>query len=189
MGCRAGGIPAVLHKIVLHRSSVVANAVAQHGRPFAVKVNQFFGHSMTFCTVGMQQACRAAPLQNSTQLPAEVKSILHGHIHALACFGAVRVTGIARNKNTGQAGRYLIGLQVVKSVTQTLSNFVYRPPGHLLDVECVGMKNALRSGNQLFKGDVAPSYALVLGEFVHLYVDANHVAAFSRNDQQATLAG
>ena len=51
------------------------------------------------------------------------------------------------------------------------------------------MKDALGCGNQLLFGDISPGDTLVFGEFVHLHINANHIAAFARNNQQAALAG
>jgi hypothetical protein len=96
---RAGCVATMLHEVLLHRSRVVAGAVAQHGRPFTVKVDQFFGHDLSLCGVGVKQAGGAAPLQYGSQLPADIESVLHRDVHALPCFGAVGMARITRDEN------------------------------------------------------------------------------------------
>ena len=182
-------VAAMLHKVLLHRSSVVTGTVTQHGGPFAVEVNQLPGDGLSLCRIGVKQAGRAAPLQHSGQLPADIESILHGDIHALSGFGAVGVAGVTRNEDVRQTVCYFLGLKVVESIAQALTNFIHRPPGHFFHVQRVGVKNTLCCGNQLFKGDVAPGHALVFSKFVHLYINPGHITAFARNDQQTAFTG
>ena len=137
----------------------------------------------------MQQAGRAAPLQHRCQLPAQVKGVLHGDVHALPGFRAVGVAGIAGDEDARQAGVYLPGLEVVKAVAQALADFIDGPPGHFFHVKHVGVEDALGSGDQLFKRDVASCHALVHREFVELYVEANQITALARNNHDAALIG
>lgn len=47
---------------IFHHGCVIAGVIAQHGGPFAVKVNQFYCLGPALCRVGAQQASRAASL-------------------------------------------------------------------------------------------------------------------------------
>ena len=187
--CRARRVAAVLHEIALHCSWVTGCPATEHGRPFAVKADELLGNCLSFGRIGVQQAGWAAPLQHGSELPAQVKTILHRHIHALASLGAVGVAGIARNKNMGQSRGPLVRLHVIEAVGQPLADFIHRPPGHFFHVERIGMEDALRCGDQLIEGDVASGHALVLVQFVHLDIQPHHVAALARNHHDAAVAG
>ena len=51
------------------------------------------------------------------------------------------------------------------------------------------MEDALRRGDQMIGGDVPARDPLVLVELVEFDIDADQIAAFARNDQDAALAG
>ena len=48
--------------------------------------------------IGSKKCGRALFAQHRRELPAKIKAVVHRHIHALTCLGAVGVTGIASNK-------------------------------------------------------------------------------------------
>ena len=114
----------------------------------------------------MQEARRAPLPEDRRQLPAQVEAVLHGDVHALARFRAVRVAGVAGDEHAGQALLDLLFRHVVELVAQALADLVDRPPGDLLHVERVGLEDPLRRRDQIIGGDVAVRDPLARVELV-----------------------
>src|SRR5262249_42205565 len=119
----------------------------------------------------------------------ELKVYLRGVIHALPRLWTVGVAGIAGNEDAWRPRRDLFSRHVIELVGQPLADLIDRPPGDLLHVKFVGIENPSRLGDELIDSDMAACYPFADFEFGELDVQANEVAAFPRNDQDAALMG
>ena len=72
-------------------------------------------------------------------------------------------------------------------VGDALPDLIDRPPGDRLGLEGIRAQNALRGADDVVQRDRAVGDALFLGEFVHLHVDAQLVAALARDDEDVAL--
>ncbi len=131
----------------------------------------------------------AAFTQDGRELPAEIETVLHGDVHALARFRAVGVAGIAGNEHMRQACRDGLVRYVVELVAQPLADLVDRPPRDLLHVERVGGENAARRRDQVVVADVAIGNPFAGFELVEFDVQPEQIAAFPRNDDDAAVVG
>src|SRR5215475_5072447 len=195
-GSRTGGVMTVPYKISLHLGGIDAFATrrrfqgrAEHAGPLAVEFDQLFGNGMSFRRVGVQDLRCAPTPQDGRQFPTAVESVLHGHVHSLSSFRAVCMARIAGNENARQATAGLVFGHVVKLVAQSLSDFVYGPPGHLLHVERKGTEDALCSRDQPVNGNLLAGNPLIRLELVEFDVDAKEVASFTRDQQDVALVG
>ena len=104
---------------------------------------------LTFRRVGMQEARRAPLPEDRRQLPSQIEAVLHGDVHALAGFRAMRMAGVAGDEHAGQPLLDLLFRHVVELVAKPLADLVDRPPGNLLHLERVGPQDPLRRRNQI----------------------------------------
>ncbi len=139
--CRVAPVP---DEIPLRFGWVEPFARCKQGGPLAIEVDQLLGDSLTFRRVAMQEVRCAALTQNGSQLPAEIEAILHGNVHALARFRAVRVAGVAGDEHARQAFRGLLFRDVIELVAEALADLVDRPPRDLFHIERMRLKNAPR---------------------------------------------
>ena len=79
--------------------------------------------------------------------------------------------------------------RVVELVAKPLANLVDRVPRDLLHLQRVGMQYPLRRGDEMVSRDVQARNPLVLVQLVELDVQADEVAAFPGNDQEAAFIG
>ncbi|MGY3292139.1 hypothetical protein ACVWWP_005206 [Bradyrhizobium sp. LM3.6] len=97
------------------------------------------------------------------------------------------MAGIAGDEDARQT-RVDLGLRhVVELVGQALADLVDRPPRDLLHLKCMRLQYPLRLGDHVIGGDVAIGDALAGVELGELDIEADHVAAFARDDQQAAV--
>ena len=126
-------------------------------------------------------------MNDSGQLPAQIEAVTHRHIHPLTGLRAVRVAGVTRNENRGQ-GSVGIFVCIVEFVGQPLANLVDRPPDRVFHFKFMWPEDLLRGGNQILEADIAVANTFTFAKGFHLDIDAGHIAAFARNDQQGTTA-
>src|SRR5271170_3917076 len=79
--------------------------------------------------------------------------------------------------------------RVVELVAQPLADLVDRVPRDLLYLQRVGMQYPLRRGDEMVSRDVQARNPLVLVQLVELDVQADEIAAFPGNDQEAAFIG
>ncbi len=190
---RSRGVASGSDEIVL-RLGRIGGAPICMGRgddlsPFAIEIDQLLGDGAALCGVGVQQRRRTAAAQNGSKLPSQIERVLHRDVHALPRFGAVGVAGIAGNEHARDAPRDILLRHVVEFVGEPLADLIDGPPGNFLCVELVRMQDPLRLRNELIERDMAvcdPFAGVELGE---LDVEADQVAAFPRDDENAALVG
>src|SRR5208282_3014097 len=137
----------------------------------------------------MEELRRAPPPEDSCQFPAQIETVLHGHIHALPSFRAVRMAGVAGYENTRRARFDLFLRHVVELVAKSLADLVDRPPHNLLHLKSVGMQDSLRRCDNIIDGDVPARDPFISLELVEFNIDADQKAAFPGNDQDAAFVG
>src|SRR5262245_46465498 len=103
----------------------------------------------------MQEARRTPPLQDRSELPSEIERVLHGNVHALTCFRAVRVARVTGDEHAAQARLDLLFRYVIELVAQPLADFVNRPPGDFFHLEREWPEYPPGLRNQIVGGDVA----------------------------------
>jgi hypothetical protein len=162
----------------------VGRLIADHARPLAVELDQLAAHVLALGAIAAQQPGCTLPPQHRGQLPAEVEAVLHREVHALAGLRAVRMAGVAGDEHARQPCLRRIRRQIVVALADAVADLVDRPPGHFLHLQRVGLEDALRRGDDLLDAKLAAGDALVLGQLVHLHVQAHQVAAFARDDEQ-----
>ena len=113
-------------------------------RPLLVEVDEVLRDDLPLGRVGGEQALRAAALEHVAELPAEVEAVLHGHVHALAGLGAVRVAGVAGDEHARRAGAELLREHVVEPVGEAVADLVDAVPGDVAHVERVGVEDLVR---------------------------------------------
>ena len=155
--------------------------------PLAIEVDQFLGDGPPFRGVSVQKRWRAPLAQDGDDLPSEIECILHGDVHALPRLRTMGVAGIASDEYAGQPRRDLFLRHVIKLVGQPLPNLINRPPGDLLHLERIGMENPLRFRDEFIDGDIAACDPFADFEFGELDIEADEVAAFPRDDNDAAL--
>src|SRR5262245_16255762 len=99
------------------------------------------------------------------------------------------MASVAGYENAGHAASDLFIRHVVELVAKSLADVIDRPPGHFLHLDRVGPKDPLYGRDQAVDSDVPTGDPFVLVEFVQLDVDANEIASFARDDQNAALVG
>lgn len=97
---------------------------AEHPGELATEIDELLGDLLMFLGVGVQEFRLGRPAEDGIQLPLKVPGVVHGHIHALTCLGAVRMTGIACDEHRGKAGGHLCRRHVVEPVAQTQADLV-----------------------------------------------------------------
>ena len=157
--------------------------------PFAIEVDQLLGNGPPFRGVGVQQRRRAPLVQDGDELPSQIESVLHGDVHALPGLRTVGVAGIAGDEHARQPRRDLLLRHVIELVGQPLADLINRPPGDLLRLELVRMENPLRLGDELFDRDIAACDPFADFELGELDIEADEIAAFPRDDENAALMG
>ena len=168
-------------------NAVVLRAIAEHLGPLPIEVDQFLGNHLALLGIGTQEFRPALPGQHRGKLPSQVEGVLHGEIHALTRLGAVGVAGIACDENVGKTrSGFLLG-NVVIFIANALADFVNGPPGNLFHLQLVGMKNALRCGDELVERDAAIGHPLLVTQLVHLDVKPHQIAALARNHQKVAI--
>jgi hypothetical protein len=60
-----------------------------------VELDQVLGYTASLALVRLEDIGFSDTLDNEGDLPAQVIRVLHGDVHALACFGRVSVDGVA----------------------------------------------------------------------------------------------
>ena len=162
---------------------------AEHLGELAIEVDQLLGDGLAFVRIGVQDLRRAPPAEDRRQLPSQIEAVLHGDVHALPCFRAVRMAGVAGNEHAREAVLRLLFRHVVELVAKPLADLVDRPPRDLLHLQRVGMQYPLRRGDQMIGRDVPARDPLILVELVELDIQADEIAAFPGNDQHAAFVG
>ena len=137
----------------------------------------------------MQDLRRAPPAQDRRQFPPQIEAVLHGDVHALARFRAVRMAGVAGNEHAREAVLRRPLRHVVELVAKPLADLVDRPPRDLLHLQGIGMQYPPRRGDQMVGSDVPARHPLILVELVELDIEADEIAAFPGNDQEAAFIG
>ncbi len=135
-----------------------------------------------------QQGSIRAALQNGGELPAEVERVLHRHVHALPGLGAVSVAGVAREEQVRCGIRRGLRRQIIEAIRDPLTDLVDARPGDLLHIDRVGVQNRVRDVCELGGRRLADLRVAGL-HHTEVYVAAHHVAALTRDHQQAALAG
>src|SRR6516162_3018194 len=150
LGRCTGGVMTMPYKISLHLGWIDAVAIrrrfqrrAEHVGPLAVEFDQLLGNGMPLRRVGVQNLRYAPAPQDGRQFPAVVERVLHGHVHTLSSLRTVRMARVASDENVRQATAGLVIGHVGELVAQPLSDFVNRPPGHLLYIDRKGTEDAL----------------------------------------------
>ncbi len=138
---------------------------------------------MTLDGVGAKQVRLGAPFEDRGEFPAEVVGVLHGYVHALAGFGAVRVARIAGNEHARQAGRCLVCRDVVETVGDALAHLIDGEPGHAAHVEPVRPEHPLRGQNDVFLRDEPERFAVRRVDLAEIDIEPHHVAALTRDEQ------
>src|SRR5450756_499129 len=123
----------------------------------------------------MEELRRAPPPEDGCQFPAQIEAVLHGHIHALPSFRAVRMAGVASNEDMRRARPDLLLRHVVELVAKSLADFVDRPPCHYLHLKGVGMQDSLRRCDHIIDGDIPARDPFVFLELVELNIDADQI--------------
>src|ERR1035437_4973632 len=121
----------------------------------------------------MEELRRAPPPEDGCQFPAQIETVLHGHIHALPSFRAVRMAGVTDYENTRRAGLDLRIRHVVELVAKSLADLVDRPPCDLLHLKGVGMQDSLRRCDHIIDGDVPGRDPFIFLELVEFNIDAD----------------
>src|SRR5271169_5752145 len=129
----------------------------------------------------MEELRRAPPPAGGCQFPAQIETVLHGHIHALPSFRAVRMAGVAGYENTRRARFDLFLQHVVELVAKSLADLVDRPPYDLFHLEGVGMQDSPRRCDDMIDGDVPARDPFVSLELVQFDIDADQKAALPGN--------
>src|SRR3984893_356767 len=137
----------------------------------------------------MEELRRAPSLEDGCQFPAQIEAVLHGHIHALPSFRAVRMAGVASYEHTRRARPDLLLRYVIEPVAKSLADLVDRPPCDLLHLKGVGMQDSLRRSDHIIDGYVPARDPFVFLELVELNIDADQIAAFTGDDQDAAFVG
>ena len=120
------------------RCAVLGGVGAEHLGELAVEVDELLGDLLPLVRVGVQQFGLGPALQHRGQLPAQVPGVVHGHVHALAGLGAVRVAGVAGDEHPRQAGVGISAAGTSSNLSaQSLADLVHRPPADVLDVDRV----------------------------------------------------
>ena len=101
----------------------------------------------------------------------------------------MRVAGVAGDEHARQARCDVLFGHVIELVAQALADLVDRPPRDLFHVERIGLENAPRRRDQIVDGDVAIRDSFAGVELVHLDIQANEIAAFARDDDDAAVVG
>ena len=78
---------------------------------------------------------------------------------------------------------------VIELVGQALADLINRPPGDFLHLEPIRIENPPRLRDQLINGDIAACDPFADFEFGDLNIEADEVAAFPRDDEDAALIG
>ena len=121
---------------------------AEHLGPLAIEVDQLLGDGLAFVRIAVQDFRRAAPAHDRRQFPSQIEAVLHGDVHALAGFRAVRVAGVAGYEHAREAVLRLVLRHVVELVAKPLADLVDRPPRDLLHLQSVGMQDPPRRRDQ-----------------------------------------
>src|SRR5271169_1041338 len=137
----------------------------------------------------MEELWRALPPEDGCQFPAQIEGVLHGYIHALPSFRAVRMTGVAGYEDSRSARFHLLRRYVVEFVAKSLADLVHRPPRDLLHLKGVGMQDPLRRCDDMIDGDVPARDPFAFLELVELNIDADQIAALPGDDQDAAFVG
>src|ERR1700730_17866461 len=124
----------------------------------------------------MEELRRAPPPEDGCQFPAQIETVLHGHIHALPSLRAVRMAGVAGYENTRRARFDLLLQHVVELVAKSLADLVDRPPCDLLHLKGVGMQDSLRRCDDRIDGDVPARDPFVFLELVEFNIDEDKIA-------------
>ena len=181
-------VTAMLDKILLEFGGVggiaVAIALADDPRPFLVEGDQVAGDLLAFLGIASKQRRIAAAAQHRGEFPAQIETVTHRDVHALAGLRAVCVAGIARDEDPRMACSGLAILQVVEPVGQALPDFIDGPPDNVLHLKIIGAENLLRGADQVLFGDIAIAHPFAFAEGLHLDIDPRHISAFARDDQQ-----
>ena len=156
------------------------DARAEQFGKLTIEVDQLAGNCVALGRVGVQQCRRALALQDCRELPSQVESVLHGHVHALPGLRAVGMAGVAGDEDAREAGFHLLLRHIVELVAQALANLVNGPPGDVFDVQRVRMNDPVRGRDQLISGDVLRRQVLIGVELAELDIDADEVSAFAR---------
>src|SRR5271156_1157600 len=99
------------------------------------------------------------------------------------------MAGVAGYEHAWEAVWHKRLRHVVELVAQPLADFVDRVPRDLLHLQPVRMQYPLRRGYEMISRDVQARNPLVLVQLVELDVQADEIAAFPRNDQEAAFIG
>src|SRR5271170_8268726 len=99
------------------------------------------------------------------------------------------MAGVAGYEHAREAVWYKRLRGVVELVGQPLADFVDRVPRDLLHLQRVRMQYPLRRGYEMVGRDVQARNPLVLVQLVELDVQADEIAAFPGDDQEATFIG
>ena len=158
-------------------------------RPFLVEVDQALRDGVPLRRVGAQQFGLGTPLEHGGELPAEIVGVLHGHVHALAGLGAVRVAGVAGNEHARQAGPGLIRRDVVEPVGDALPHLVDGEPRHASHVERVRVEHTLGGLDDLVLRDEPERIAVGRVDLTEVDVEPHHVAALPRDQQDVAVVG
>ena len=152
-----------------------------------VGFHQALGFGQALLGVAAQQAGIRSALQDEGQFPSQVEGVLHGHVHALARFGGVGVTGVTGNEDTRVAIDALG--HVIKAVGDAVADVIDGPPDHFFHIDGVGMDDAVRRRNHVVLGELAVCGFFVRAKFVERHIHAKHITAFARQDQEVAFFG
>ena len=182
------GVAAMLDEILLEFGGVgsiaVTVALADDPRPFLIKGDQVARDRLSFVGIASKQRRIAAATKHRGEFPAQIEAVTHRDVHSLAGLWAVRVAGITSNEDARVTCFGLFVLQIVKPVCQALTDLIDRPPDNVFHLEIIGAKDLLCSADQILFGDVAVAHPLAFAKGFHLDIDARHISAFTRDDQQ-----
>ena len=100
----------------------------------------------------------------------------------------MRVAGVAGDEDPWQLGVSQWRRHIVKAVGHSLANLVNGEPGHAFHIERVRVQHALCGGdNSLLGVLLAQGVALGRVGLAQVHVQANHVAALARNQQNIAV--
>ena len=156
-------------------------------RPFLVEVDEALGNRVALDGVSAQQFRFGTSLEHRNQLPAEVEGVLHRNVHALTGLRAVRMAGVAGNEDARQAGVGLVRGDIVEAVGDALADLVHREPRHAFHVERIGAQHTLRGPDDHLLRVFTEGFALIRVDLAEVDVEANHVAAFARDEEDVAL--
>ena len=137
--------------------------------------------------VGLQQGLIAAAFEHLPDLPREVPPILNGDVHALAGLGGVGVAGIARDEDPRCQVGILLSGHIVEALGHSVADLVVAVPGHLANIDRVGVQDAVRPLDGLLSGGRHDPLAVLVVRALQGDVEPGQETSFARNEQDGAV--